>query len=178
MWRDRGLVKEMVDRAAGAGYEALMLTVDTAVLRQARARRAARLHAAAQDRACARSLDGAVHPGWTWQFVRSEPIKFANVTGLEVGDGTDAVTLADYINAQFDPSLSWTMSSGCDRSGAGPIVVKGIQTVEDAAIASQLGIDAIALSNHGGRQLDGAPATDRPRRAGARCRRRRARDHL
>ena len=100
-----------------------------------------------------------MHTGWTWQFVRSEPIKFANVAGLDVGDGSDAVTLADYINSQFDPSLSWTDVEWLRSIWSGPIVVKGVQTVEDATIASQLGLDAIALSNHGGRQLDGAPAT-------------------
>ncbi len=158
VWRDRGLVKEMVDRAAGAGYEALMLTVDTAVFgrRERDVRRGFTLPPKIGLRTL---LDGAVHTGWTWQFVRAEPIKFANVTGLEVGDGSDAVTLADYINAQFDPSLSWTDVEWLRSIWNGPIVVKGVQTVEDATIASQLGIDAIALSNHGGRQLDGAPAT-------------------
>ena len=158
VWRDRGLVKEMVDRAAGAGYEALMLTVDTAVFgkRERDVRRGFTLPPKIGPRTL---LDGAVHPGWTWQFVRSEPIKFANVTGLEVGDGSDAVTLADYINAQFDPSLSWTDVEWLRSIWNGPIVVKGIQTVADATIASELGLDAIALSNHGGRQLDGAPAT-------------------
>jgi L-lactate dehydrogenase (cytochrome) len=158
VWRDRGLVKDMVDRAAGAGYETLMLTVDTAVLgkRERDVRRGFTLPPKIGLRTL---LDGAVHPGWTWQFVRSEPIKFANVTGLDVGDGSDAVTLADYINSQFDPSLSWTDVEWLRSIWGGPIVVKGVQTVADAAIASQLGIDAIALSNHGGRQLDGAPAT-------------------
>ena len=158
VWRDRGLVKEMVDRAAGAGYEALMLTVDTAVF--GRRERDVRRGFTLPPKIGLRTLfDGAVHTGWTWQFVRSEPIKFANVSGLEVGDGSDAVTLADYINAQFDPSLSWTDVEWLRSIWNGPIVVKGVQTVEDASIASQLGIDAIALSNHGGRQLDGAPAT-------------------
>jgi L-lactate dehydrogenase (cytochrome) len=92
-------------------------------------------------------------------FVRSEPIRFANVVGRDVGDGASPVTLSEYINTQFDPALSWTDVDWLRSIWAGPIIVKGIQTVEDAVLAADAGVDAIALSNHGGRQLDGAPAT-------------------
>ena len=103
-------------------------------------------------------IDGALHPGWTWAFVRSEPIRFANVVGRDVGDGASPVTLSDYINTQFDPALSWADVDWLRSIWDGPIVVKGIQTVADAVLAADAGVDAIALSNHGGRQLDGAPA--------------------
>jgi L-lactate dehydrogenase (cytochrome) len=103
-------------------------------------------------------LDGAFHPAWTWSFVRSEPIRFANVVGREVGDGASPVTLSDYINTQFDPALSWADIDWLRSVWNGPIVVKGIQTVDDAVLAADAGVDVIALSNHGGRQLDGAPA--------------------
>ena len=103
-------------------------------------------------------IDGALHPGWTWAFVRSEPIRFANVVGREVGDGASPVTLSDYINTQFDPALAWSDVDWLRSVWDGPIVIKGIQTVEDAVLAAERGVDAIALSNHGGRQLDGAPA--------------------
>src|SRR5258708_38270884 len=103
-------------------------------------------------------IDGALHPGWTWDFVRAEPVTFANVTGTTVADGSSAVTLADYINGQFDPSLSWRDLDWFRAEWDGPIVLKGVQTVDDARIAADTGIEAIALSNHGGRQLDGAPA--------------------
>jgi L-lactate dehydrogenase (cytochrome) len=102
-------------------------------------------------------IDGALHPGWTWDFVRAEPITFANVTGTISADGSSAVTLADYINGQFDPSLSWRDLDWFRAEWDGPIVLKGVQTVEDARLAAAAGIGAIALSNHGGRQLDGAP---------------------
>jgi L-lactate dehydrogenase (cytochrome) len=69
------------------------------------------------------------------------------------------VTLADYINSQFDPALSWDDLDWLRSVWDGKVVVKGIQCVEDAEIAAGLGVDAIALSNHGGRQLDGSPAT-------------------
>jgi L-lactate dehydrogenase (cytochrome) len=81
------------------------------------------------------------------------------VRGRSVGDGSDAVTLPEYINAQFDPSLSWADVEWMRSIWSGPIVIKGIQGVEDARIAVDAGVDAIALSNHGGRQLDGAPAS-------------------
>jgi L-lactate dehydrogenase (cytochrome) len=158
VWRDRGLVKEMVDRAADAGYRALVLTVDTAVLgrRERDLRRGFTLPPQIGPRTL---IDGAVHPAWTWAFVRAEPIRFANVAGRDVGDGTTAVSLADYINTQFDPALSWHDVEWLRSQWDGPLVVKGVQTVEDARDAAEAGVDAVALSNHGGRQLDGAPAT-------------------
>jgi L-lactate dehydrogenase (cytochrome) len=157
-WRDRGLVKEMIDRAAAASYEALVLTVDTAVLgrRERDVRRGFSLPPAIGPRTF---VDGAMHPGWTWRFVRSEPIRFANVAGRDVGDGASPVRLSDYINTQFDPALSWDDIDWLRGVWNGRIVVKGIQSVADAQIAADQGIDAIALSNHGGRQLDGAPAS-------------------
>ncbi|MEY2438459.1 MAG: hypothetical protein QOF97_3295 [Acidimicrobiaceae bacterium] len=157
-WRDRGLVTEMIQRAADARYEALVLTVDTAVLgrRERDVRRGFSLPPTIGPRTI---VDGALHPGWTWSFVRSEPIRFANVVGREVGDGASPVTLSDYINSQFDPALSWDDVDWLRSAWDGPIVLKGIQTVADAVLAAERGVDAIALSNHGGRQLDGAPAT-------------------
>jgi L-lactate dehydrogenase (cytochrome) len=156
-WRDRGLVSEMVERAAHAEYEALVLTVDTAVFGR-RERDVRRGFSLPPTIGPGTLIDGARHPGWTWSFVRSEPIRFANVVGRDVGDGASPVTLSDYINTQFDPGLAWDDVEWLRSIWSGPIVVKGIQTVEDARIAAEAGVDAIALSNHGGRQLDGAPA--------------------
>jgi L-lactate dehydrogenase (cytochrome) len=94
--------------------------------------------------------------------VRAEPIRFANVAhagaGGGPGDGREAVSLAEFINSQSDPALSWDDVAWMRSVWDGPIVVKGIQTVEDARLAADAGVEAIALSNHGGRQLDGAPA--------------------
>jgi L-lactate dehydrogenase (cytochrome) len=90
--------------------------------------------------------------------VRSEPIRFANVAGRDVGDGASPVTLSDYINTQFDPALSWHDVEWMRSVWDGPLVIKGIQTVDDAVLAADAGVEAIALSNHGGRQLDSAPA--------------------
>jgi L-lactate dehydrogenase (cytochrome) len=159
VWRDRGLVKEMIGRAATAGYEALVLTVDTAVLGR-RERDVRRGFSLPPTIGLGTLLDGAMHPGWTWRFLRSDPIRFANVReSAGVGDGSTAVTLSEYVNTQFDPGLSWRDVEWMRSVWAGPLIIKGIQTVDDARLAADAGVEAIALSNHGGRQLDSAPAT-------------------
>jgi L-lactate dehydrogenase (cytochrome) len=156
VWRDRGMMKEMLARAAAAGYEAIVITVDTAVL--GRRERDVRHGFTLPPRLGPGTLlDGALHPGWTWDFVRAEPITFANITGTGVPDGAEAVNLAEYINGQFDPALSWRDLDWFRAAWDGPIVLKGIQSVDDARLAAEAGVEAIALSNHGGRQLDGSP---------------------
>ena len=157
-WRDRNLVAEMIGRAAEAGYEAVCLTVDAPVLGR-RERDVRRGFTLPPKVGLSTIMDGIVHPGWSWDFLTSEPIIFANVAGRSVGDGTDAISLAEYVGTQFDPSLSWDEIDWLRRIWDGPIVVKGIQSVEDARIAADRGVDAIVISNHGGRQLDSAPAT-------------------
>jgi L-lactate dehydrogenase (cytochrome) len=156
-WRDRGLLKEMIDRAAAARFEALVLTVDTAVLGR-RERDIRHGFSLPPTIGLKTIVDGVIHPSWTWSFIRSEPIRFANVIGREVGDGASPVRLSDYINTQFDSGLSWRDVDWLRSVWDGPIVLKGVQTVEDARLAVKVGVEAIALSNHGGRQLDGAPA--------------------
>ena len=157
VWKDRELVKELLHRAAAADYEAIVITVDTAVLGR-RERDVRRGFSLPPKIGLDTIVDGILHPGWTYDFIRAEPIAFANVVGRGVGDGSDPVSLSDYINTQFDPSLSWDDVDWFRSNWAGPVVVKGIQTVDDARIAADLGVEAIALSNHGGRQLDDAPA--------------------
>lgn len=157
VWRDRGLVKEMLDRAAVAGYEGIMITVDTAVLGR-RERDVRRGFSLPPKIGLETLLDGALHPGWTWDFVRAEPIAFANVRGQAVGDGSSPVSLSDYINSQFDPTLSWDDITWFQENWPGKVMIKGVQTVDDAVLAAEAGLDAVILSNHGGRQLDSAPA--------------------
>ena len=156
-WRDRGLVGEMVERAAAAGYEALLLTVDTPVVGR-RERDVRSGFTLPPQLGLETLLDGILHPGWTLDFLRSEPIVFANVVGREVGDGSTPVALADYINTQFDPNLGWRDVEWLRGIWDGPLVLKGIQSVADARLAADAGVQAIALSNHGGRQLDHAPS--------------------
>lgn len=157
-WRDRGLVAEMVQRAAASDYEALVLTVDTAVFGR-RERDVRRGFSLPPTIGAGTILDGLRHPAWTFAFLRNEPIRFANVVGRSVGDGSTPIDLSEYINAQFDPALQWQDVEWLRSIWNRRIVVKGIQCVADAVIAADLGVDAIALSNHGGRQLDGSPAT-------------------
>jgi L-lactate dehydrogenase (cytochrome) len=156
VWKDRGLVKEMLDRAAAAGYEVIVLTVDTAVLGR-RERDVRHGFTLPPQLGIDTIVDGMLHPSWTWSFVRAEPIVFANVVGTAAPDGTRAADLASYINTQFDPSLSWRDLEWFRSAWHRPIVLKGVQTVADARIAADVGVEAVALSNHGGRQLDGAP---------------------
>jgi L-lactate dehydrogenase (cytochrome) len=157
MFRDRGLVEEMVKRAALADYEALVFTVDLTVHGR-RERDVRRGFSLPPQIGLGTMLDGAVHPAWTWGFVRGDPIRFANV-GRGAGDGSTAVSLSEYISEQMDPGLSWADVRWLREIWDGPILLKGIQTVADARIAADEGVEAIVLSNHGGRQLDSAPAT-------------------
>jgi len=157
-WRDRGLVKDMVDRAEAADFEALVLTVDTAVLGR-RERDVRRGFSMPPSIGLGTIVDGALHPGWTWSFVRSEPVRFANVTGSGVADGSTPVVISEFIHEQFDPALSWADVDWLRSIWDGPIMLKGVGRLEDAVRASEVGVDAVVLSNHGGRQLDGAPAT-------------------
>ena len=157
-WRDRGLVRALLERAQAAGYEAIILTVDTPVLGR-RERDVRRGYTLPPKIGLETIVDGMLHPGWTLDFLRNEPITFASVaTDNPAGDGTSAVTLSEYINSQFDPALSWGEIEWLRSVWDGPIVIKGVQTVADAELAVEHGVDAVALSNHGGRQLDGAPA--------------------
>jgi L-lactate dehydrogenase (cytochrome) len=156
VWRDRGLVKEMLARAAAAGYEAILPTVDTAVLGR-RERDVRRGFTLPPQLGLGTLLDGVLHPAWTWDFITSEPISFANLRSPGAPGGTSAVSLSSFMSDQVDASLSWRDVDWLREQWSGPIVLKGIQSVADASQAADLGIEAIVLSNHGGRQLDGAP---------------------
>ncbi len=158
VWRDKPLLKEMLQRAADAQYEGIMITVDTAVLGR-RERDVRRGFSLPPKIGLDTVIDGVRHPRWTWDFLKSDPIQFANVKGnSSVGDGSTPVTLSDYINSQFDPALSWRDIEWFRDNWPGMIMIKGVQTVEDAEIAAEMGVDGVILSNHGGRQLDYAPA--------------------
>ncbi|MFZ9016625.1 MAG: alpha-hydroxy acid oxidase [Ilumatobacteraceae bacterium] len=158
-WKDRGLVRELVERAAASGYEALWLTVDTAVLGH-RQRDARRGFTVPPKVGLGTLLDGVVHPAWTIDFLTHEPLEFANVAHVpERGAAASAdMGRGAYVMANFDQRLSWTDVDWLRSIWEGPIVLKGIQTVDDARRAVDAGVAGIAVSNHGGRQLDGAPA--------------------
>jgi len=158
VWRDRELVRDMLARAEAAGYSTIAITVDTAVLGR-RERDVRRGFSLPPKIGLDTIIEGIRKPAWTAAFMRSEPIRFANMSGSGAEDGANtAVNLSEYINSQFDPSLSWADIDWFRAQWPGKVVIKGIQSVADARIAVEHGVDAIALSNHGGRQLDGAPA--------------------
>ena len=154
--RDRGMVRELVQRAAAAGYQALMPTVDIPVPGR-RERDVRHGFTLPPQLGPGTIVDGIRHPGWTWRFLRSDPIVFSNVGAGAAGDGSTPVALSSLINTLFDPAFTWRDLAWLREIWEGALVVKGIQTVADARLAADHGCDAIVLSNHGGRQLDGAP---------------------
>jgi L-lactate dehydrogenase (cytochrome) len=155
-WKDRGLVKDLVQRAAAAGYEALWLTIDTAVLGH-RERDSRRGFTIPPKVGLGTIVDGIVHPAWTWDFLTHEPLDFANVRHVEQNTASNMGRGA-YVMANFDQRLAWSDVEWLQSIWDGPLVLKGIQTVDDAERALALGVHGIGLSNHGGRQLDDAPA--------------------
>ena len=149
VWRDRGAGKELVERAQAAGYEALILTVDVPVA-GARLRDVRNGLTIPPSLTLRTILDAAAHPFWWCNLLTTDPLAFASLTSWEG-------TVAELINQMFDPSLTPRDLSWLRESWSGPLIVKGIQHVDDARMVVDLGADAVVVSNHGGRQLDRAP---------------------
>lgn len=164
VWRDRGLAKELIDRAKAAGYRALMLTVDTPVP-GARERDLRNGLTIPPELSVRTLLDGARHPHWWWGLLTSESVTFANVSDR----AAEPAGVMAYVARQFDPALSWDDVGWMVDAWGGPFVMKGILSVEDARRAAALGVSGILVSNHGGRQLDhtAAPITVLPEIAAA-----------
>lgn len=157
VWRDRGLAKELMARARAAGIKCIMPTVDTAVLGR-RERDVRRGFTLPPKIGPSTLVDGVRHPAWTWNLVRREPITFSSVAGRAGINGSTAVSLSSYVATQFDPSLSWRDVEWIRGEAGMPVMLKGVQSAADARTAASAGVDAVVLSNHGGRQFDGAPA--------------------
>lgn len=149
IWNDRDAVRELVRRARASGYSALVLTVDTPVA-GARLRDVHNGFTIPPTLSVRTVLDIALHPGWWFNLLSTEPLRFAVFTETEG-------TVADLINRVFDPTITLADFAWMRDDWDGPIVVKGIQTVEDACRVVDAGADGIVISNHGGRQLDRAP---------------------
>ncbi|MFA4926959.1 MAG: alpha-hydroxy acid oxidase [Patulibacter sp.] len=153
LWRDHGIVRDLIERAAAANYGALVVTVD--VPRSAERHRDRRNGFGLPPRLTARTLAGGLrHPRWTSDFVRRPRITAANVTDGPAGG--DAVSVAGYVDRQFDPAATWDDLAWLRDAWDGPLVVKGLLDPADARIAVEHGADAVVVSNHGGRQLDHA----------------------
>lgn len=150
VWRDRGLVRGLIDRAAASGYRALMLTVDTPVT-GLRVRDAHNGFTIPPQLSALTVLDMARHPRWCASLLAGAPITFANFAP-EIGRSPEGVM--EFAAKQFDPSVSWDDLAWIRGLWKGPLMVKGLVSAQDAARAAEVGVDAVVLSNHGGRQLD------------------------
>jgi len=149
MWRDRDRSMALLRRAADAGYDTLLVTVDCPVAgaRRRDTRNGMSIPPALTLRTVA---DTVVHPAWWFDLLTTEPLAFASLDRLPG-------TVAQYIDTMFDPSLTFDDLAWVRSHWPGRFVVKGIQTLADARAVVDLGVDGIVLSNHGGRQLDRAP---------------------
>jgi L-lactate dehydrogenase (cytochrome) len=155
--RDRGFTRELISRAREAGCSALMLTADLTV--QGQRHREIKNGLAVPPKVTLRNLfDIASKPRWAWNVLRAPSRSFGNLEG-RIGGADSLTTLAQWIANQFDPTLSWQDLAWIRELWPGKLIVKGIMDAEDARLAAEHGVDAIVVSNHGGRQLDGAPAT-------------------
>ena len=149
MWKDRDRSMALVDRAAKAGFDTLVVTVDVPV---AGARlRDVRNGMTIPPTLSARTVANAIpRPAWWINFLTTEPLAFAS---LDAWSGT----VADLLDTMFDPTVTYEDLAWIREQWPGKVSVKGVQTVADARRLAEVGVDAIILSNHGGRQLDRAP---------------------
>jgi L-lactate dehydrogenase (cytochrome) len=149
VWRDRAAGHDLVQRAKEAGFEALILTVDVPVA-GARMRDVRNGLTIPPSLTLKTIVDGAMHPAWWFNLFTTEPLSFASFKHWKG-------TVAELIDEMFDPTLSFADMEWLRGVWDGPLIIKGVQNVEDARKVVELGADAVVLSNHGGRQLDRAP---------------------
>ncbi len=149
VWKDRSAAEDLVRRAASAGYEALILTVDVPVA-GARLRDTRNGFSIPPALSVKTVLDIATHPAWWANLLTTAPLAFATFSSWNS-------TVADLVDELFDPTMTIGDLEWLRSLWDGPLVIKGIQTLEDARRVVDSGADAIVLSNHGGRQLDRAP---------------------
>ncbi len=155
LWRDRRLVESLVDRARGAGYRAMVLTVDVPAIgnRERDIRNQISLPPRIRP---AHLLDGLRHLDWVFNTFLGRTISQVNLEGI---DRSQYSSLAAYVNSLPDHRASWSDLDWLRSVWKGPLLIKGILTPEDARRSIEFGVDGIIVSNHGGRQLDGAPST-------------------
>ncbi len=149
VWKDRSAGEDLMARAKAAGFEALQLTVDVPVA-GARLRDVRNGFSIPPALSVKTVLDAGMHPAWWMNLLTTEPLTFAS---LSTWDGT----VAELLDKLFDPTMTIADLEWLRASWDGPLIIKGIQTVEDARRVTDAGADAVVLSNHGGRQLDRAP---------------------
>ncbi|EAV43255.1 L-lactate dehydrogenase (cytochrome) [Stappia aggregata IAM 12614] len=155
--RDRGFSENLMQRATDAGCSALVLTLDLQVLGQRHKDLKNGLSTPPKPKPHV-LLDLAFKPRWCWNMMQTKRRQFGNIHGHVSGVG-DMTSLAEWTNSQFDPTLDWSSVEWVKSHWKRKLILKGINDVEDAKIAADVGADAIVVSNHGGRQLDGALAS-------------------
>ena len=155
--KDRGLNRSMIERCQAAKFDAIALTVDTIVA--GKRERCARSGFTSPPKFTASSaLSYAMKPRWALDYMLREKFALPNLDS-HVREGTgEAVSIAGYFNTMLDQTLDWTMAEQLRDDWGGKFALKGVMSVADARRAADMGIDAIMISNHGGRQLDGSRA--------------------
>ena len=154
--RDRGFVEDLIARAKASRCSALVLTLDLQVLAQRHKDVKNGLSAPPKPKPAV-MLDLLFKPRWCFEMLGARRRTFGNIVGH--AKGVDNMSsLSEWTHEQFDPRLDWESIEWIKERWDGPLILKGINDVEDAKIAAKTGADAIIVSNHGGRQLDGAAA--------------------
>jgi L-lactate dehydrogenase (cytochrome) len=157
LMKDRGFNQELIDRAAAARCSALMLTLDLQVIGERR--RDPRNGLTIPPQLTLRNAwDIASKPTWAMQVLFGKRRTFGNLVG-RIGGSSGINTLAEWIATQFDASANWRDVEWVRSRWPGKLILKGVLDAEDARLAAAAGADAIVVSNHGGRQLDGAPSS-------------------
>ena len=157
LMRDRGFNQALIDRARAAQCSALMLTVDMPIM--GLRRRDAKNGLSIPPRVTlANAIDVATKPAWALKVLFGKRRTFGNLTDSMRNTGGPA-TLSHWIASQFDPTVTWKDVEWVRSRWPGKLILKGILDAQDAELACATGADAIVVSNHGGRQLDGVPST-------------------
>src|ERR1700759_1085934 len=157
LMKDRGFNQELIDRAAAAQCSALMLTLDLQVIGERR--RDPRNGLTIPPKLTLKNAwDVATKPRWASSVLFGKRRTFGNLVG-RIGGSSGISTLAQWTATQFDPSATWRDVEWVRSRWPGKLILKGVLDVEDAKLAMASGADAFVVSNHGGRQLDGAPSS-------------------
>jgi L-lactate dehydrogenase (cytochrome) len=157
MLRDRDFIERLIDRAKAANCSALMLTLDLQILGQRH--KDLRNGLTAPPRLTLRNiLNMAGKPAWCYHMLGTKRRAFRNIVGHAKGVA-DMASLSSWTAEQFDPRLNWGDVEWIKKRWGGKLILKGILDPEDARLAADTGADALIVSNHGGRQLDGAPSS-------------------
>jgi L-lactate dehydrogenase (cytochrome) len=155
--KDRGFARSLIERAAAAKCSALMLTIDLPVLGQRHCDVRNGLSVPPEIK-IRNVLDIITKTRWAFGMLRAKRKTFGNLAGY-ARSGTDMKSLSSWIATQFDPTLSWKDVEWIRSLWPGKLILKGVLDVDDARLAAKTGASALVVSNHGGRQLDGAPSS-------------------